>query len=159
MFYGDAAKAFDSVDQPKFMRKLLKYPIGNQTLLIHFWMKTIRSNWLRKIATIWWTLSNKICGPFLYLPFFNDSDKDCSPARVFNFADDKKIAYIIKNDSDSRILQKSIVNFSWSSLKTLQLVVKMVMFYHHTSIAAMIGMWQHLWDAKLMRMCYSLKQW
>lgn len=34
-----------------------------------------------------------ICSQFLFLLFFNDSDKDCGPTRVFNFADDKKIAY------------------------------------------------------------------
>lgn len=32
-----------------------------------------------------------ICGPFLFLLFFNDSDKECGLTKVFKFADDKTL--------------------------------------------------------------------
>lgn len=118
VFYGDIAKAFDSVSQPLFMRKLMNYPIGNKTLK---WIHSYTSN-RKQFVEVGTEKSRRfeahsaigqgtICGPFLFLLFFNDSDNNCGPAKVFNFADDKKIAFIIKSEADSRILQSAISNY------------------------------------------------
>lgn len=53
-----------------------------------------------------------ILGPLLFLIFFNDSDdKDLLNIFYLNFADDKKIAAIVKTEQDAIRLQKAIDNF------------------------------------------------
>lgn len=55
-----------------------------------------------------------ILGPLLFLAFFNDSDQHHDNERIFplNFADDKKIAVIVKNNDDALMLQGAINNFT-----------------------------------------------
>ena len=118
VFYGDMAKAFDVVHQPLFIRKISRFPISNQTL---HWLNSYSSN-RKQVVKVNSSFSNPftahsaigqgtICGPLMFLSFFDDSDRGNEHLRIFNFADDKKIALKIKGQNDTQLLQKGIDNF------------------------------------------------
>lgn len=53
-----------------------------------------------------------ILGPLLFLAFFNDSEQyDSQKIFPLNFADDKKIAAIIRSNDDALMLQRAINKF------------------------------------------------
>lgn len=74
----------------------------------------------------------------MFLGFFNDSDNSIRGARIFNFADDKKIAVKIKTIDDTAILQKAIDDFvEWCDINCLELNTdkcKIMSFAHKKSV-------------------------
>lgn len=79
-----------------------------------------------------------ILGPLFFLGFFNDSDSKDPEIRTFNFADDKKLAVIVKSVQDTLKLQKAIDEFSqWCRDNHLELNTdkcKIMTFSHKKSI-------------------------
>lgn len=129
------------MSQPLFIRKISSFPIANETL---HWLNSYSSN-RKQCVKIESELSNQfpahsaigqgtICGPLMFLSFFNDSDGGNGPTKSFNFADEKKIALIIKNEADTKELQKAIDNFvQWCDINGLELNIKKckVMTFSH----------------------------
>lgn len=75
-----------------------------------------------------------ILGPTIFLAFYNDSDETSAQGKPFNFADDKKRATIVKQDSDTMEVQRGIDDFvQWCDDNGLRLNVskcKMISFTH-----------------------------
>lgn len=141
VFYADVKKAFDTVNQPLMISKLSKFPIGNDTLK---WINNYSLN-RKQFVRVGSDSSGQysahsaigqgtICGPLLFLAFFNDSDDCIKTARSFNFADDKKIALKIRSMEDTFKLQSDIDNFvQWCKENDLELNVekcKIMTFTH-----------------------------
>ena len=121
VFYADIAKAFDSVDTSLMIRKLANFPVSNDILRWFLSYLHDRKQYIRVKAAKSNTFSvpsgvgqGTILGPLLFLIFFNDSDSsnDVLPNIFYlNFADDKKIAAIIKTEDDALRIQKAIDKF------------------------------------------------
>lgn len=132
VFYADIKKAFDSVNQPLFMKKLAGFPVANKTL---HWMNSYSSN-RKQSVKVGLSTSDQftahsaigqgtICGPIMFLIFFDDSDEKQVATRYFNFADDKKIAEMIGSIEDTQKLQGSINRFyEWCNKNDLELNLK-----------------------------------
>lgn len=129
VFYADIGKAFDSVNTDLLIRKLAKFPISNNMLL---WFKSYfedRKQYIR-IGSSKSSLFNftsgvghgTILGPLLFITFFNDSDIISLDVLSSNFADDKRIAVIIRNKNDVHKLQSAIDNLLiWCDQNGLQI--------------------------------------
>lgn len=148
VFYADISKAFDCVDPSLLIRKLAKYPMSNKSL--HFFTSYLngRSQYVKcngSKSNLFDVSSGvgqgTILGPSFFLVFFDDSD--APDANIdenivsFNFADDKKKAFIIKNREDTRKLQHSIDQFAeWCTENGLSMNLskcKIITFTHKKS--------------------------
>lgn len=120
LFFGDIAAAFDAVNQKLLIRKIAKFPLSNNVLK---WFTSYFED-RKQFVKIGNSLSNQfnvnssvgqgsVLGPILFLIFFNDSDADINDidAFILDFADDKKIGRIVKNDGDTKTLQNCINKF------------------------------------------------
>lgn len=125
VFYSDISKAFDCVDPSRLIRKLAKFPINNKTLRLLASYLDNRSQYVKcnNSKSGFFRVSSgvgqgSILGPLLFIAFFNDSDQHFDKDKIFplNFADDKKIAAIIRRDEDTNTLQEAISQFiDWCS--------------------------------------------
>lgn len=118
VFYADISKAFDSVDTGLLIKKLAKFPIANETLKWLVSYLSDRKQYVRvgKSNSSMFDVPSgvgqgTILGPLFFISFFNDSDPDIEGIQSFNFADDKKITAIIKNESDVQHFQRAIDKF------------------------------------------------
>lgn len=118
VFYADISKAFDAVNQKLLIKKMAKYPIGNDVLRWFISYFGDRRQCVRVGASISEIFNvpssvgqGSVLGPILFLIFFDDSDNEITESMVWNFADDKRIAQTIKNPTDSIKLQESINKF------------------------------------------------
>lgn len=130
--YTDIGKAFDTVEQPKAIRKLCDFPIGNRTIR---WLYSYTSKRKHRVK-VGSALSDEydahsaigqgtILGPTIFLVFFNDSDGINYKGKPFNFADDKKKAMIIRSMADTESLQQEIDHFvQWCDENRLNLNIK-----------------------------------
>lgn len=98
-----------------------KFPICNSTLKWFISYFENRKQCVRVGASISDTFDvpssvgqGSVLGPMLFLIFFDDSDDGIVDSLVWNFADDKRIAQVIRKPNDTALLQKSIDHFlSW----------------------------------------------
>lgn len=123
---------------------MAKFPLSNESLK---WLDSYSSN--RKQFVKIGTSSSQpfvahsavaqgtICGPLLFLSYFNDSDEDITNVNIFNFADDKKQAATIKSFEDTKKLQRAIDKFvEWCEKNGLELSIEkclIMTFYHKKS--------------------------
>lgn len=127
IFYADISKAFDAVNQMLLIRKMSKFPLRNSVLN---WFISYFDN-KKQTVKVGESLSEcfnvpssvgqgSVLGPALFLIFFDDSDDDLLNSFIFNFADDKKIAQVIRRPEDTQTLQRSINKFiEWCDLNGL----------------------------------------
>lgn len=118
-FYGDISLAFDHVNRARMIGKLSKFPVSNH--LLRWFMSYLSTR--KQYVSIRGSKSETfdvpsgvgqgtILGPLLFLIFFNDSDNNLPEGvESSNFADDKKLTMIVKNEDDARKLQIAIDAF------------------------------------------------
>ncbi|XP_037029672.1 uncharacterized protein LOC119069658 [Bradysia coprophila] len=122
-FNVDISKAFDKVAAMKLIRKMAMFPISNSLLLWFISYLTSRVQYVligkdrsKTFIVLSGVGQGSILGVFLFLMFFNDSDVRMTGIFCLNFADDKKIASIIKSEKDALNLQAAInLFFKWCS--------------------------------------------
>lgn len=118
VFYADVSKAFDTVNPIKLIKKLATFRVSNTVLI---WLLSYL-NERRQYGKVGQAKSNifnvtsgvgqgTILGPPLFIVFFDDSNNQPPGIHLSNFADDKKIGVIVKNQNDVRRLQESIDQF------------------------------------------------
>lgn len=118
VFYADIRKAFDSVNHNKLIQKIARFPLSNGALN---WFVSYLSN-RKQFVKLGDSTSEmfdvpssvgqgSVLGPLLFLIFFDDSDEEIADLLTLNFADDKKVAHIIKKLSDTVVLQNAINKF------------------------------------------------
>lgn len=129
VFLADIKKAFDWVKQALVILKMAKFPVSNELLK---WFQSYFKN-RQQYVSVGNDISNKfevpssvgqgsILGPLLFLIFFDDSDNGLELVNSYNFADDKKIAAIITNPSDTINLQNAITKFTeWCANNHLEM--------------------------------------
>lgn len=140
VFYADIAKAFDSVNPSKLLSKIAKYRVSNAFLgWLHSYLSN-RSQYVKvgSAKSNLYSVSSgvgqgTILGPILFILFFNDSDADIPEVFSSNFADDKKMAVIVRNHHDTQRLQHAInVFISWCEANDLRVnksKCKVISFY------------------------------
>lgn len=135
VFYADIKEAFDSVSQPRMIRKLSHFPVSNETLR---WLDSYtseRKQFVQIGSSSFDTFEahsamglGTICGPPMFLAYFNDSNEQIQGVGIFNFAHDKKQAAITKK------LQQAIDSITkWCKIDGLELNTKkceIMSFYH-----------------------------
>lgn len=118
VFYADISKAFDTVNPIKLIKKLATFRVSNTVLI---WLLSYL-NERRQYVKVGQAKSNifdvtsgvgqgTILGPLLFIVFFDDSNNQPPGIHLSNFADDKKIGVIVKNQDDVRRLQEAIDRF------------------------------------------------
>lgn len=120
VFYADIKKAFDCVNPYLLIRTLARYRISNKVLRFFMSYFNSRTQYVKCNGAVskFFDVSSgvgqgSILGPLLFIAFFNGSDSIHNNSEIFslNFADDKKIAVIVKDQSDTLKLQQSIDRF------------------------------------------------
>lgn len=120
VFYADIKKAFDCVNPYLLIRTLSQYRISNKVLRFFMSYLNSRTQYVKcngALAKLFDVSSGvgqgSILGPLLFIAFFNGSDfiHDDSDVFSLNFADEKKLAVIIKDNTDTVKLQQSINRF------------------------------------------------
>lgn len=121
VYYSDISKAFDCVPTTRLIRKLKEFPLDNKTLRLTSSYLDNRSQYVKcnEEESESFDVSSgvgqgSVLGPLLFLSFFNDSDQNNNndETSAFNFADDKKIAAIVKTSDDALKLQRAIDSFN-----------------------------------------------
>ena len=114
----DIQKAFDRVKAMKFIQKMSTFPFSNAVLLwfVSYLSSRVQYVMIGNDKSALFIVSSgvgqgSILGVFMFLIFFNDSDVDMTGILCLNFADDKKIASIIKVEADAIRLQTAINRF------------------------------------------------
>lgn len=120
VFYADIKKAFDCVNPYLLIRTLSRYKISNNVLRFFISYFESRTQYVKCNGSLskFFDVSSgvgqgSILGPLLFIAFFNGSDfiHDVSDVLSLNFADDKKLAVIIKDHTDTVKLQQAINRF------------------------------------------------
>jgi hypothetical protein len=123
VIYLDFAKAFDTVPHERLKKKLKAHGIGGQLLKwIAAWLGRRRqrvvlngkeSTWEEVLSGV---PQGSVLGPLLFLIFINDLDLSASEMELLlKFADDAKVARVIRSEDDRIGLQQTLDNLvTWS---------------------------------------------
>ena len=124
VLYLDFAKAFDKVPHKRLIQKLKCYKINNKVIAwIKSWLSDrnqrvivngIASDWTAVASSV---VQGSVSGPILFLIFINDIDLCLGDfeGHLSKFADDTKIAKVVKDQSTAAEMQKIIENLEqWS---------------------------------------------
>lgn len=140
MFLGDISKAFNVIDIIKLVLKTGKFKVSNAFLRWLYSYLSERKQYVKIGASQsdWFNVTSgvgqgTILGPLLFNIFFDDSNIHVPGVHISNFADDKKLMAIIKNQRDALNLQRAIDLFvDWcdsNGLKLNQSKCKVITFH------------------------------
>ena len=111
----DFAKAFDKVPVKRLLRKVRAHGIGGQ---LYRWIKAWLTDRRQRVvlngeASDWAAVlsgvpQGSVLGPLLFLIFNNDLEEGAMAELVFKFADDTKVAKIVRDENDKADLQRTL---------------------------------------------------
>jgi len=141
VFNVDIRKAFDKVNTSKVIRKMAQFPLSNSFLIWFVSYLSSRVQYVilgrdksRTFVVLSGVGQGTILGAITFIMFFNDSDVIMPDIYCLNFADDKKIAAIIKSTHDANNLQIAIDTFfNWCRDNDLEINLeksKMITYTH-----------------------------
>jgi hypothetical protein len=125
VIYLDFAKAFDTVPHERLKKKLKVHGLGGEVLdWISAWLAGRKqrvvlngkeSSWEEVLSGV---PQGSVLGPLLFLIFINDLDMAVSDLEtLLKFADDTKVARVIRSDSDREELQAALDRLmNWSEV-------------------------------------------
>ena len=120
----DFAKAFDKVPVKGLLWKVRAHGIGGR---LYRWIKAwLTGRWqmvvLKGDCSDWAAVlsgvpQGSVLGPLIFLIFINDLEEGAAADLVFKFADDTKVATIIKEEADRDNLQRTLDELeNWAQL-------------------------------------------
>jgi Reverse transcriptase (RNA-dependent DNA polymerase) len=139
VIYLDFAKAFDTVPHERLKKKLRAHGISGSLLRwISAWLKDRKQRVVLNGRESTWEAvlsgvpQGSVLGPLLFLLFINDLDLAVSLSEIlYKFADDTKLASIVKNVEDRRRLQASLDGLvQWAVKWGMQFNVKKCKVMH-----------------------------
>lgn len=129
IFYSDIEKAFDTVNPIKLIQKAAKFKVSNAFILWLYSYLHDRKQYVKigQSTSEFFNVASgvgqgTILGPLLFIIFFDDSNIKIPGVVNSNFADDKKCALEIRNQSDAAKLQTAIDQFQeWCKANDLSI--------------------------------------
>ena len=119
VLYLDFAKAFDKVPHKRLLQKLKCYNFSHEAVTwIENWLKDRQhrvlvngtcSDWEDVISSV---VQGSVLGPILFVIFIDDIDTCLGPREgiIPKFADDTKVAKVVKDDQTAKEMQDTISN-------------------------------------------------
>jgi hypothetical protein len=139
VIYLDFAKAFDTVPHERLKKKLKAHGISGGLLRwISAWLSDRKQRVVLNGKESTWEAvlsgvpQGSVLGPLLFLLFINDLDQAVSLSELlYKFADDTKLASLIKNEEDRQRLQASLNGLvQWSEKWGMSFNVKKCKVMH-----------------------------
>ena len=119
VLYLDFSKAFDKVPHGRLVQKLKTYNLSNKLIAwIEAWLQNRQqrvlvdgaySEWREVISSV---IQGSVLGPILFVIFINDIDSCLGPKEgiIPKFADDTKVAKVVKDSQTAAEMQEVICN-------------------------------------------------